>query len=581
MPRVALCVALAAVVWATFGAIADAATSSGHRRSARHSRPHRPAPALTCSRFAAIERHESVRAERRETRAQARAEVRMAHRCRQAAEPAPASSGPGSGSGSGSGEAGIHKIKHVVVVMQENRSFDSYFGTYPGVDGLPRDSHGNFTSCVPDPAAGNCQRPYYDPNDTNAGGPHLFEDAVADVDGGRMDGFIKSVEDSANFDTDKAACVSNLQPPKCADVMGYHDSRDIPNYWSYAKNFVLQDHMFEPALSWSLVSHLYMVSGWSAKCSVPENPATCQTDLRYPDSDGAGQANNPVVDQATGAGPGILEPTDPDDQPGSASSPDYGWTDITYLLHIHNVSWRYYLERGTQPDCADGEMTCLPQPQAVSTPEIWNPLVDFQTVHQDQQLGNIVDGNQFYDDVRTGALPAVSWVIPSGDDSEHPPATISRGQNHVTQVINAIMRSPDWSSTAIFLAWDDWGGFYDHVAPPKVDGQGYGIRVPGLVISPYARAGYVDHQQLSFDAYLKFIEDDFLGGQRLDPRTDGRPDPRPTVRENAPGLGNLVDDFDFNQAPRKPLLLPTLPPTTTPLPGAGGALITGLEQLGP
>ena len=104
------------------------------------------------------------------------------------------------------------------------------------------------------------------------------------------------------------------------------------------------------------------------------------------------------------------------------------------------------------------------------------------------------------------------------------------------------MRSPDWSSTAIFLAWDDWGGFYDHVEPPTVDAQGYGLRVPGLMISPYARAGYIDHQTLSFDAYLKFIEDDFLGGARIDPKTDGRPDPRPDVRENArdprqPALG--------------------------------------------
>ena len=116
------------------------------------------------------------------------------------------------------------------------------------------------------------------------------------------------------------------------------------------------------------------------------------------------------------------------------------------------------------------------------------------------------------------------------------------------------MSGADWSSTAIFLAWDDWGGFYDHVVPPTVDGQGYGLRVPGLVISPYARRGYIDHQTLSFDAYLKFIEDDFLGGQRLN-QTDGRPDPRPTVRENVPILGDLRSDFDFNQAPRNPLLL--------------------------
>jgi phospholipase C len=138
---------------------------------------------------------------------------------------------------------------------------------------------------------------------------------------------------------------------------------------------------------------------------------------------------------------------------------------------------------------------------------------------------------------------------------------VHQGQAYVTSIINAAMKSPDWDSTAIFLAWDDWGGFYDHLAPPAVDQNGYGLRVPGLVISPYARRGYIDHQVLSSDAYLKFIEDDFLGGDRLNPATDGRPDPRPDVRETAPALGNLDQDFDFSQPPRAPVLLATNPPT--------------------
>src|SRR5205807_9590254 len=140
---------------------------------------------------------------------------------------------------------------------------------------------------------------------------------------------------------------------------------------------------------------------------------------------------------------------------------------------------------------------------------------------------------------------------------------VSFGQYYVTRLINAIMKSPDWDSTAIFLSWDDWGGFYDHVVPPHVDENGYGLRVPGLVISPYARKGHIDHQVLSFDAYLKFIEDDFLGGQRLD-RSDGRPDGRPDVRERARILGNLVNDFDFSRRPRKPMLLPRIPPAKLP-----------------
>ena len=163
----------------------------------------------------------------------------------------------------------------------------------------------------------------------------------------------------------------------------------------------------------------------------------------------------------------------------------------------------------------------------------------------------------------------MSWVVPSGEVSEHPPAPVSYGQSYVTSVINAVMKSPDWSSTAIFVTWDDWGGFYDHVVPPRVDQNGYGLRVPGIVISPFAKRGYVDHQTLSFDAYDKFIEDDFLGGQRLNPASDGRPDPRPSVRETEKILGNLINDFNFNQRPRAPVTLPVHPKSTltgTPLP---------------
>ena len=120
-------------------------------------------------------------------------------------------------------------------------------------------------------------------------------------------------------------------------------------------------------------------------------------------------------------------------------------------------------------------------------------------------------------------------------------------------------QGPDWSSTVIYLSWDDWGGFYDHVVPPTVDQNGYGLRVPGIMISPYSKPGYIDHQVLSHDAYVKLIEDLFLSSQRIDPKTDGRPDPRPDVRENASQLGNLLNDFDFSQQPLQPLILPIHP----------------------
>lgn len=137
-------------------------------------------------------------------------------------------------------------------------------------------------------------------------------------------------------------------------------------------------------------------------------------------------------------------------------------------------------------------------------------------------MGNIQSLDNFLKQAQNGALPAVSWIVPSQDISEHPSALVSVGQTYVTHLINTVMNGPNWKNCAIFLAWDDWGGFYDHMVPVKVDKNGYGLRVPGLVISPYAKQGFIDHQTLSFDAYVKFIEDRFLYGQRLDPATDGR-----------------------------------------------------------
>jgi phospholipase C len=172
-------------------------------------------------------------------------------------------------------------------------------------------------------------------------------------------------------------------------------------------------------------------------------------------------------------------------------------------------------------------------------------------------VSNVQGHAKYYKAAADGTLPAVSWVMPYNGVGEHPKSgePIWKGMRHVTNVINAAMNGPDWNQTAVFLTWDDWGGFYDHVQPPKVDVNGYGIRVPGLLISPWARAGLIDHQTLSFDAYLKLIEDLYLDGQRLDPVTDGRPDSRPTVREDVGILGNLLKEFDFTQEPLLKLVL--------------------------
>jgi phospholipase C len=251
------------------------------------------------------------------------------------------------------------------------------------------------------------------------------------------------------------------------------------------------------------------------------------------------------------------KPPDPGFGPAPSAAPSYAWTDLTWLLYGQQVSWAYYVFPGTEPDCGGDAATCAPVRQDAKTPGIWNPLPWFTTVQQDGQLGNIQSIGGLFDAADKGTLPSVSWVIPSDEVSEHPPSSVRRGEAYVTAVVNALMRGPDWDSTAIFLAWDDWGGFYDHVVPPQVDQNGYGLRVPALVISPWARPGWIDHQVLSFDAYSKLIEDLFLAGERLDPATDGRPDPRPVVRENATQLGDLLASFDFESPPRPALILPT------------------------
>ena len=154
---------------------------------------------------------------------------------------------------------GIHKIEHVIVIMQENRSFDSYFGTYPGADGIPM-RHGRPDVCVPDPRVRVCVKPFHDPSLINEGGPHGELDAARDIDGGTMDGFVASALEGHH-----QYCAANPFSPDCTadtghrgqpDAMGWHDEREIPNYWAYARNFVLQDHMFEAPGSWSLPSHL-------------------------------------------------------------------------------------------------------------------------------------------------------------------------------------------------------------------------------------------------------------------------------------------------------------------------------------
>ena len=440
---------------------------------------------------------------------------------------------PGAERASAAPEAeGIFKLDHLIFIVQENRSFDHYFGTFPGADGLSFDpTVERLRDCIPDPVLGQESCTYHTRLLRQKGGPHNWKTSALSVNGGAMDGFIAALPQTQRWCVDRfqEACEPFVGPQHQPDVMSWHDDREIPNYWRYAGRFVLQDRMFAPADSWTLPAHLFLVSGWSAYCTDPSDPMSCASDKDLK-SYGRYYYGDPPV---------------------------YGWTDITYLLHEQRVTWGYYTGRGT---CSFG-----PCEETIgrwgSTPSAKNPLPGFTTLYETEQQSNIRIHSDFLTAARDGTLPSVSWVVPGNQVSEHPQSGggIDRGMAYVTRLINAVMEGPDWDRSAIFLTWDDWGGFYDHVPPTVVDELGYGIRVPGLLISPYAREGYIDHQTLTFDAYLKLIEDRFLGGERLDPATMSRPDSRPIVRENLEILGDLAAAFDFSQAPRPPLILDPTP----------------------
>jgi phospholipase C len=450
-------------------------------------------------------------------------------------------------------------IQHVIIIVQENRSFDHYFGTYPGANGIPVDASGTPTTCYPQ-ATGGCLYPFHDGHNQNGASTHSAPASIADIGTTKaktwpMKGFLLNQQN--NY---ADSCLSNPAPwcaaAKRNDAIGYHNRSDLPNYWAYADHFMLQDAMFAPAAAWSGPTHLYDVSAWSATCTDPEDPLSCTGTINLP------------LDFMNNA--------------------HFAWSQLVDLMDRARVSWKYYIAEGKAPDCDDGEADCPPQSIGPTTRNYWNPLPGFQEVQDNDAAtggaytaSHIQKIDQYYLDTTNCALPVVSWFVPDDPVSEHPPADITAGMQYVTGLVNAIMNSPCgyWNNTVIFLTWDDWGGFFDHVVPPVSDlganGQrmGYGIRVPGLILSPWVKPGVIDHQTMSFDAYQRFIEDLFLNGARIGGFGGQRPDSRPVIRENlttvstqtsptafnGPSIrvGNLLNDFNFSQSPLPPLILPT------------------------
>ncbi len=374
----------------------------------------------------------------------------------------------------------IRSIQHIVIIIKENRTFDNYFGKYPRADGA---TMGTISSGRVIPLG---HTPDQTPHDID----HGWVAAKTAIHGGKMD----------QFDLVRDGNVSG-------DYLAHTQMgpADIPNYYAYANRFVLADHMFSSLAGPSFPNHLYTVAAQSA--GAIDNPGGVRVGSNW-GCDSDEETEVAVMDQS-----------------GKVHGEFPCW-DIPTLadrLQAASISWKYYA-----PSFGEGGY-------------IWSALnairhIRFTSLWQ----SNVVSHKQFVDDAAKGRLPAVSWIVPFWDYSEHPPTSTCLGENWTVQQINALMQGPDWKNTVIFVIWDDFGGFYDHVAPPVVDQFGYGPRVPLLIISPWVKAGTVSHTTYEFSSLLRFVELRY----NLAPLT-----PRDAL------ANNLLDVFDFKQPPLPPLNL--------------------------
>jgi len=378
-------------------------------------------------------------------------------------------------------------IKHIVIFVKENRTFDDYFGTYPGANGAT-------TAMLSDGQV----VPLMHGHDQNPDIDHSSQGAMLAYDGGKMDKFNLIHSNSKGTGIYGNNSLTQLY------------QSDIPDYWTYAQQFVLGDNMFSSLMGPSFPNHLYTIAAQSG-----------------------GVINNPVSDGGIGSvgkstkGWGCDVPNQKvqvKDSSGNVTLQEacFNFNTLADELDAAGYSWRYYA------------------PPSGQSGYIWSSFNAIKHIRYGPDWKFVVPTAQFMSDAAVGQLPTVSWIVTPGTVSEHAPASVCVGENWTVQMLNSLMNGPDWSSTAVFLTWDDFGGYYDHVPPQQIDGYGLGFRVPLLVISPYARHGFIDHTQFEFSSMLRFAEDE-LGLKQL------------TNRDKA--ANNMMDAFNFNQSARPPLIL--------------------------
>jgi phospholipase C len=380
-------------------------------------------------------------------------------------------------------------IKHIVVIMQENHSFDNYFGTYPGANGIPKNV------CMPlDPDHPNngCVKPFLSANVTPPDMIHEYHESHIGYHNGKMDGFMQG-EHQNNY------------------TMSYYDNKTIPYYWDLAKHYVLADNFFSSVLSYSLPNHWYTIAGQAPTVSIYHGIAQSTKDI----SPNQKQDQKEYLRESNNINKTIVE---------------------SFMNHANgDITWKYYYHKiNVDGDYKNATING-------DAYDFWNPYSAKPSSYVGKYAPHFVNREQIYSDLKNGSLPQVSWVFPSDKLSEHPPNNMTVGMDWVVNVINSIMKSPYWNSTAIILTWDEYGGFYDHVAPPQIDKYGLGFRVPAIIISPYAKTGFIDHTQYSFESILKFIEWRFN---------------LPPLTARDAHANNLLNAFDFSQKPRPPHIIP-------------------------
>jgi phospholipase C len=370
-------------------------------------------------------------------------------------------------------------IQHVIFLIKENRTFDNYFGTYPLANGatMARDSAGNIVPLMhATDDNGHCDI------------SHKWQAAHMAYDCGSMDMFDLITNSGAN-------CVKGTGVYANHSLTQFYQS-DIQNYWAYAQHFVLGDNMYSSLMGPSYPNHMFTVSaqsGGPATGAGAVNNPTGGTDLNDTDGWGCDVTGNQVVDTLV--------------SPAICTGPDYG------TLGSHSSCWSYT----TLPDEINASTAGIDwryyAPQAGQSGYIWSVLNAFSQIRNNStQWAKVLPwGSLIADLMGTGTNPlqAVTWVTLPADCSEHAPNSVCRGENQTVLIANALMNGPYWCSSALFVTWDDFGGFYDHQAPTQQDGYGYGFRVPLLIISPWAKAGVIDSTQYDFTSLLKFAENTF------------------------------------------------------------------------